>query len=187
MDGFIGQFTENGSLVKYTQFGSEGFDIPTSIIPDNEKHIYVGGTTSGNFASQQKGEGDCFLLKFNLNGDLLWKDQFGTNKHDGVKGLAFNSLISENILVSGILNLPPAHAFIRMYKKDGSLLWEKSMIEEGDNRDASGKDISIDNEGFIYHLGLTSSGLFGNLIGVCDFYLVKLKLDNDFSNRLNVR
>ncbi len=178
MDGFVGQFTENGLLTKYTQFGSEGFDIPTSILLDNYKNIYVGGTTSGNFASQQKGEGDCFLVKLNLKGDLLWKDQFGTNKHDGVKGLAFNQEISENILVSGILNLPPARAFIRMYKKDGSLMWEKSMIAEGDNRDASGKDISIDNKGYIYHLGLTSSSLYGNLIGVDDFYLVKLKLDN---------
>jgi hypothetical protein len=178
MDGFVGQFTEDGILTKCTQFGSEGFEIPTSILSDNEKNIYVGGSTSGNFASEQKGEGDCFLVKLNLRGDLLWKDQFGTNKHDGIKGLAFNAEISDNILVSGILNLPPAHAFIRMYKKDGSFLWEKSLIAEGDNRDASGKDISIDNKGYIYHLGLTSSSLYGNLIGVDDFYLVKLKLDN---------
>lgn len=180
MDGFVGQFTDNGSLIKYTQFGCEGFDIPTSILLDKEKNIYIGGTTSGNYASQQKGEGDCFLLKFSSKGDLLWKDQFGTDKHDGVKGLAINQEISDNILVSGLLNLPPAHAFIRMYKKDGALLWEKKLIEEGDNRDASGKDISIDNKGFIYHLGLTGSSLYGNQIGDNDFYLVKLKLDSTF-------
>jgi len=59
-------------------------------------------------------------------------------------------------------------------------LWEKSLVAESDNRDASGKDISIDNKGFIYHLGLTSSDLFGNLIGASDFYLVKLKIENAF-------
>ncbi len=183
MDGFTGQFTENGSLVKYTQFGSEGFDIPTSIILDNEKNIYVGGSTSGNLSGEQKGEGDCFVLKLSPTGELLWKDQFGTEKHDGVKGLFFNAAISENILVSGVQNLPPAHAFIRMYKKNGTMLWEESIIKQGDNRDASGKSVSIDNNGYIYHLGLTSSALFGKLIGVDDFYLVKLKPENTFLSR----
>ena len=183
MDGFTGQFTENGSLVKFTQFGSEGFDITTSIILDNEKNIYIGGSTSGNLSGEQKGEGDCFVLKFNPGGELLWKDQFGTEKHDGVKGLYFNDAISENILVSGVQNLPPAHAFIRMYKKDGTMLWEESIIQQGDNRDASGKSVSIGNNGYIYHLGLTSSGLFGKLIGVDDFYLVKLKPENTFLSR----
>lgn len=178
MDGFIGQFTDKGALVKYTQFGSEGFDIPTSIVLDHEKNIYIGGSTSGNLSGQQKGEGDCFVLKFKPTGELLWKDQFGTEKHDGVKGLYLNQEKSGNILVSGVQGLPPAHAFIRMYKNDGSLLWEKRIIQEGDNRDASGKSVSTDNKGYIYHLGLTSSGLFGKLIGVDDFYLVKLKPDN---------
>jgi hypothetical protein len=183
MDGFIGQFTANGSLVKYTQFGSEGFDITTSIILDNEKNIYIGGSTSGNLSGQQKGEGDCFVLKFDQTGEMLWKDQFGTEKHDGVKGLCFNAAVSGNILVSGVQNLPPAHAFIRMYKKDGTMLWEKGIIQQGDKRDASGKSVSIGKNGYIYHLGLTSSGLFGNLIGVDDFYLVKLKTDHTYLSR----
>ena len=178
MDGFIGKFTNSGVLIKITQFGSEGFDMATTILVDNDKSIYVGGTTSGDFSSQQSGEGDCFLSKFSPEGDILWSNQFGTPKHDGVKGLAFNPKSSENILVSGLLNLPPAQAFIRMYKKDGSLVWEKNLLTEGDAKDASGKDISLDNKGNIYQIGLTASGLFGSLIGVTDFYVIKLKADN---------
>jgi len=183
MDGFVGQFSEKGDLVKYTQFGSEGFDIPTGILLDNDKSIYVAGSTSGNLSGQQKGEGDCFLLKLKPTGEVSWKDQFGTEKHDGVKGLCFNPQIPGNILVSGVQNLPPAHAFIRMYRKDGTLLWEKSIIQQGDIRDASGKSVSMDNKGYIYHMGLTSSGLYGELIGVSDFYLVKFKPDNAKSSR----
>jgi len=76
-------------------------------------------------------------------------------------------------LVSGLLNLPPAHAFVKLFKKDGSLFWEQNVILEGDSRDASGKSVGFDNKGNIYHLGLTASNLFGPLIGVTDYYLVK--------------
>jgi hypothetical protein len=182
IDYFIGQFTNKDTTLKYIQFGSEGFDIPTSILLDDEKNIYIGGTTSGNFACPQMGEGDCFLTKISKEGTLIWNKQFGTEKHDGIKGLAFNPKISDHILVSGLQNLPPAHAFVRMYKKDGNLLWEKNLIANGSKDDASGKDVSIDNKGNICHLGLTASNLFGTLIGVTDFYLIKMKLDYSFTN-----
>lgn len=178
MDGFAGQFSEDLKPLKFTQFGSDGFDIPASILIDSDLNLYAGGTTSGNFADKQLGEGDCFLIKITNSGDVLWSKQFGTVNHDGIKSIAFNPEISENILVSGLFNLPPAHAFVRMYTRDGNLVWEKNFIPEGDSRDASGKDVSIDNSGNIYHLGLTQSNLFSNLIGVTDFYLVKMKLRN---------
>jgi hypothetical protein len=183
IDGFIGQFTTLGKPVKYTQFGSEGFDIAMNLILDDENNIYVGGSTSGDYAAKQKGEGDCFLLKLNYNGNLMWKKQFGTTNNDGVRGLYFDSKISDNILISGVMNLPPANGFIRMYKKDGNLIWERKIIPEGMKGDASGKDVSFDNKGNIYHLGLTGSNLFGSLIGEHDLYLLKLKVDSRYINK----
>ncbi len=177
MDIYTGIFSEKDMQIKFSQFGSEGFDVPTSILADDEKNIYVGGTTSGNFAGQQMGEGDCFLTKVTNEGTLVWNKQFGTDKHDGIKGMAFDPKNSDHILVSGLQNLPPAHAFVRMYKKDGNLLWEKNLIPDGSNKDASGKDVSIDNVGNIYHIGLTASDLFGTMKGVSDFYLIKMKLE----------
>ena len=75
------------------------------------------------------------------------------------------------MLVSGIMNLPPSNAFIRMYSKDGKMLWEKIFMG------SSGKSVSLDNKGNIYHVGLTGNNLFGNLIGQHNFYVVKLGLD----------
>lgn len=177
IDGFTGHFTDKGELVKYTQFGSEGFDIAMILQVDDEKNIYVGGTTSGNFGCQQIGEGDCFLLKISDKGDILWNNQFGTAKHDGVRGIDLKGEISANILISGLLNLPPAQAFIRMYKKDGELLWEKNSIATGNNGDTSGKDVHYDNKGNFYHVGLTGADLFGTSHGENDFYLVKFGID----------
>lgn len=41
----------------------------------------------------------------------------------------------------------------------------------------------MDNQGNIYHLGLTKANLFGSHIGEGDVYLVKLGLDKIFMNR----
>ena len=178
IDVFTGQFTDEGKLVKYTQFGTEDFEIPMAILVDKAKNIYVGGTTSGDLGCKQIGEGDCFLTKISPKGDILWTNQFGTAKHDGIRSIALNEKISDNILVSGLLNLPPAEAFIRMYQKDGSLVWEKNVFGEGKG-DASGKCVSIDDKGNIYHLGLTQSNLLGTLIGESDIYLVKYNLNRN--------
>ncbi|MFZ0282486.1 MAG: SBBP repeat-containing protein [Bacteroidales bacterium] len=180
IDGFTGHFTDRGDLIRYNQFGSEGFDIAMIINVDNEKNIYIGGTTTGNFGCQQIGEGDGFLLKISEKGDILWNNQFGTKNNDGVRSIDFNSKISDNILVSGILNLPPAQGFIRMYKKDGALLWERNFIGKGKNLATSGKDAGFDNKGNFYHMGLTGANLFGTLIGEVDVYLVKMGLDSSF-------
>jgi len=180
IDGFTGHFSGTGELIRYNQFGSEGFDIAMIINVDNEANIYVGGTTSGNFGCQQLGEGDAFLLKISEKGDILWNNQFGTKKNDGVRSIDYDSGISDNILVSGVLNLPPAQGFIRMFKNDGTLLWERNFIAEGKNLATSGKDAGFDNKGNFYHMGLTGANLFGPLLGESDVYLVKIELDKSF-------
>ncbi len=174
IDSFTGQFTENGELVKYNQFGSNGFDIAEVVRMDDENNIYVGGSTSGNFGASQAGEGDCFLLKLDEKGEIVWNNQFGTSKHDGLRSIFFNPTISDNMLVSGIMNLPPSNAFMRMYSKDGKMLWEKQFMG------CSGKSVTLDNQGNIYHVGLTANNLFGNLIGQHNYFVVKLGLDKQY-------
>jgi hypothetical protein len=182
IDSFAGEFTKDLTPVKLLQFGSEGFDIAMSIAVDKDKNIYVGGTTSGNFGCDQIGEGDCVLIKFDDKGKQLWNTQFGSKNNDGVRSICINNNISDNILVSGIFNLPPGQAFIRMYGKDGGLSWEQKFIAEGNNSGTSGKDVNLDTKGNIYHVGLSGANLFGTLIGEHDAYLVKLQLDTAFRN-----
>jgi hypothetical protein len=180
IDGFTGHFTDKLDLIRYNQFGSEGFDIAMIINVDKDRNIYIGGSTSGNFGCQQIGEGDAFLLKTSEKGDILWNNQFGTKNNDGVRSIDINPEISDNILISGILNLPPAQGFIRMYKKDDTMLWEKSFIAKGTNLGTSGKGAIFDNKGNFYHVGLTGANLFGTLIGEADVYLVKIRLDKSY-------
>lgn len=177
MDAFTGQFTLDGDPVKFNQFGSEGFDIAMEVKADKEKYLYVGGSTSGNLGCQQIGDGDCFLTKLDFSGQIKWTSQFGTAKHDGLRSILLNNKFPENIIVSGLQNLPPAQSFIRVYKKDGTLLLEKNMATACADCDASGKDISIDEDGNICLLGLTASNLFGQLAGKNDFFLIYEKMN----------
>src|ERR1035437_9851091 len=182
IDGFTGQFTDKGNLIRYNQFGTDGFDIALIIKADNEKNIYIGGTTTGNLGSQQIGDGDCFLMKATEKGEILWKNQFGTKNHDSVRGLTFNPKVSDDIIISGLINLPPGEAFIRMYKKDGGLLWEQKFAGLGQGTGTSGKDVTIDEKGNIYHMGLTGANLFGSSSGGPDVYIVKLRSDKSSLN-----
>lgn len=178
IDGFTGHFTDKLELIKYSQFGTDGFDIAMILNIDEENNIYVGGSTSGNFGVQQIGEGDAYLLKINEKGDILWNRQFGTTLNDGIRGIDINPNFPGNILVSGIMSLPPGQGFIRMYKKDGALSWEKSFTAVGKNGGTSGKTVLSDKEGKIYHVGLTGADMFGTSSGDKDIYVIKLEIDN---------
>jgi hypothetical protein len=177
IDGFTGQFTDKLEPVGFNQFGTNGFDIAMILSVDGQKNIYIGGTTSGNFGGQQRGEGDAFILKMSEKGEILWNNQFGTDKNDGVRGIALSPGATDNIIISGVKNLPPAEAFVRIYSNGGELLGETKFAAKGKNGDTSGKDVNVDSKGNIYHLGLTGANLFGSSYGEHDFYIVKFRFE----------
>jgi hypothetical protein len=174
IDGFISHLTANLEKTEYFQFGTAGFDIPLVLVSDMYNNIFVGGSTSGSFAGNQAGEGDCFLLNMDPKGSIIWKQQFGTDHHDGVRGIDLDES-SKTILVSGIMNLPPEKAFVRFYKTDGSMLWEKFILAPGTTDGTSGKDILFDHNGYFTHLGLSGKDVFGPVIGGHDAYILKGK------------
>lgn len=175
-DAFVIRASPDCKVLNSSQFGSEGFDIPMALNADISGNIYVGGSTSGNFGGPQTGEGDCFLVKADNKGTVLWIKQSGTPKNDGIRAIEINENISGNILVSGVLNLPPAQAFIRMYSKAGDVLWEKNLSRDIKNVDSSGKAVTMARDGSIYFSGLTRDSLFGPLAGESDYFLAKFKV-----------
>jgi hypothetical protein len=175
LDCFTAEFDTSGNPVQFNQFGTDGFDIAMNIIADREG-LFVCGSTSGSLDGDQKGEGDAFLVKLQKSGNVIWKSQFGTILHDGARSIAMNSNFPDLVLVSGVMHLPPARAFIRAYKKNGEFLWEKTISESDDKTNTSGKDVDIDPSGRITHIGLTSTPVFGPLIGVTDFYITRYLL-----------
>ena len=178
LDAFIGKFTNKGEQIKFFQFGTNGLDLASHIALDKEKNIYIAGTTIGDFGGKNQGEGDSFLSKISKDFEIIWTQQFGTDKWDGINGIALNEEVSENIIVSGCQNWPSCQSFIRMYKKDGSLLWVNNYAAISKNGGTCGKGVCIDDKGNIYHTGNTRGNLFKSIDKPegHDLFLLKLNL-----------
>jgi hypothetical protein len=176
MDCFTAEFDMSGNAIQFNQFGTDGFDIAMNMVAD-EQGLFVCGSTSGALAGDQKGEGDAFVVSLQKSGGMIWKSQFGTNLHDGARSIAMNSSFPDLVLISGVMHLPPAQAFIRAYKKNGEFQWEKAVSDLVDKTNTSGKDVDIDSSGRITHVGLTSAPVFGPLIGVTDFYITRFQTE----------
>jgi hypothetical protein len=160
LDAFIIKFTDQGEQIKLFQFGTNKFELASHIALDKEKNIYIGGSTGGDFNGKNLGEGDSFLSKLNKDFEMLWTQQFGTDKWDGINGIALDEKISGNIVVSGCQHWPSCESFIRMYSNDGRLLWVNNYTAGGKNGGTCGKGVCIDNRGNIYHSGNTGGNLF---------------------------
>jgi hypothetical protein len=176
-DAFVAKFNDKGEQVKLMQFGTDNYEGAHRILVDKEKNIYVGGSTAGDLAGKQQGKGDAFLTKLNANLDIIWTQQFGTPKWDGILGMTLNEKVSDNIIVSGCQNWPSCQSYIRMYKKDGTLVWVKQFVASAKNGGTCGKGVWLDNKGNIYHTGTTGANLFGTNQGDHDVFVVKQALD----------
>jgi hypothetical protein len=184
LEAFIGKFTDKGEQVKMFQSGTNGFVMPGHITVDKEQNIYVAGSTGGDLGGKNQGEGDSFLSKLNKNFELIWTQQFGTKKWDGINGIALNEQISGNIVISGCQNWPSCQSFIRIYSKDGKLLWANNYVAGGKNGGTCGKGVCIDNKGNIYHSGNTGGNLFKSIEKPegHDIFLIKLSMDLSQTN-----
>lgn len=184
-DAFFGKFDNKGEQIKVIQFGTDNYDGAGRIAIDKENNIYLGGSTGGDMAGKQLGEGDAYITRLSPSMDIMWIQQFGTTKWDGVLGLDINEEVSDNILVSGCQNWPTCQSYIRMYSKDGTLLWIKNFVASGKNGGTCGKGVCMDSEGNIYHTGLTGGNLFNTNLGEHDIFIVKQELDNPKSSLNN--
>ncbi len=178
-DIFVAMFNDKGKQMKSYQVGTDNFDIAMNISIDINQNIYLGGFTYGVYNSAQIGEGDALLIKMNQQGDIIWSDQFGTNKWDGINGMDFNESVSENIVVSGCQNFPECQSFCRVYSPEGKVMWKGNYIANGEGGGTCGKGICLNTKGFIYHLGGTGGNLFNTAMGKHDVYVVKLELDKE--------
>ena len=105
-DGFVAEFTPDGSLIFSTFLGGSSFDSASAIAVDTSGNSYITGTTSSvNFPTKNAynstygGSVDSFLTKFDSSGLLVFSTYFGGNNSDIASGIAVDS--SGNAYVTG--------------------------------------------------------------------------------------
>lgn len=174
-DLFWGIFTSDLKQVKLVQSGTNKGDYAGEIKTDLAGNIYVSGSTDGDMAIPQIGNTDAFLQKWSNKGELTWSRQFGTTNWDGIHSICV--IPDKGIIVSGCYDYPSCKSFVKMYDSQGTLLWDRNMIGQGEGGGTCGKDICMDNKGYLYHAGYTGASLFSGLKGMHDLFLIKLKID----------
>ena len=105
-DGLIAKYDTNGNRLWVKQFGSFGDDEISNLVLSEDDYLYVTGFTNGelvgdDLASESGNDYDAFAAKYDLEGNLVWMQQFGSSGTEQARSLVVDSLLGE-VYVTGI-------------------------------------------------------------------------------------
>jgi PKD repeat protein len=133
-DAYLRKLDSSGNEVWTRQFGTDRNDIATGVIADSTG-IYITGCVNGQLGATWQGGMDVFVRKYDLNGEELWTDQFGSPGM--VAGECAYGIASDgtDLYISGYTNgvlenqtsYGGSDGFIRKYTIDGTVLWTQQF------------------------------------------------------------
>ena len=148
------------------QAGTSSNDIVNDIGLDQSGNIYLTGYTQGSLSSTANNGGkDVFLIKYDINGSLVWKNQIGTSSNDEGSGLVLDN--DSNIIVTGSTysgldgnsHSGSSDLFLLKYNENGTKLWSQQL---GTNKIDYATDVDINSSGNSIIIGATNRGLDSN-------------------------
>jgi hypothetical protein len=174
-DSFLLKYNSSGDLVYARLISGSSTDYAGSIAIGKDACVYVVGWTQSDLNREgNHGSTDAFLLKYDSNGNLIYTKLIGGEYYDYATGVSVTS--DDCVYVIGVADkeVRPADSdsFLLKYDSDGNQI--STNIISGYSIDAA-FDLSIDNNGSIYVVGLTRSyqlNLEGNN-GGRDAFLIK--------------
>ena len=174
-DCFVQKWSQNGTLLWTTEFGTPGTDRCYGIIV-NKSGVFIAGRTDNVFAGKTSiGLLDAFVTQFDSNGNMIWLNQFGTTEPDRGWGIAGDST---GVYVTGRFGAsfdgqPYAgddDSYMAKFDTSGSLIWANEFGTPTFDR---GNGAATDSTG-VYGIGLTEGALPGNVnMGSDDCYIGK--------------
>jgi hypothetical protein len=182
--GFVNAFVlrldpSGSSLIFSTYIGGSNDDRGFAIALDSQGSVYLAGaessvdfpTSNGAFQTQNRGGLDCFVVKFDSQGNGIFSTLIGGGSDDEAFAIAVdpfgNSYITGQTLSD---SYPQANAsfqhsrhgdldaFVTEITADGSGL-VYSTFAGGGSADV-GEGIAVDSSGYAYVVGITSSSDF---------------------------
>lgn len=195
--------------------GAVSNDYSNAVCTDLDGNVYITGTfqgstiTFGSYVLQNSSEGflDFFIVKYDVQGNVIWAVSDGGTKDDYAYGICVDP--AGNVFITGYFNSPSLDigpstlvnistsvnapdVFVAKYDPDGTSVWGKSG-DAGPTQDyARAYGIGSDASGNIYitgHYGYGSVSFDGNTLqgyGGLDMFLVKYDTDGDvlWANRM---
>ena len=134
-DFWVLKITSNGSLLWERSFGGSEIDEARAITATNDGNfIIVGDTRSADKdVSNNNGAADVWILKMNLDGNLIWERTIGGSSFDVARSVARaqdNGFIisgSSRSLNEGFTNQGQNDALLLKIDSEGNLLWKQTV------------------------------------------------------------
>ncbi|PKB64978.1 MAG: hypothetical protein BZY80_01300 [SAR202 cluster bacterium Io17-Chloro-G2] len=178
---FLRKFSSDGTELWARQFGAPGRAWATGVAVDPAGNSYVVGQTEEALPGQTSfGSKDAFIRSYDPNGNERWTRQFGAGGGDFAAAVAADGL--GNIFVAGssggeITLIGQGHQvtirpFVRKYRPDGTLVWERRPHIFGFARFLAA---AVDSQGGLYVAGWVSGSLSGQTqAGGTDAFVTKI-------------
>lgn len=191
-DYWIVKLNSEGDTLWTKCYGGSGHDIAQAITETTDNMLVVAGITTSNDGdvSGHQGMGyDYWIIKLNMDGDIIWKKCYGGNDGDYANSIqqttdggyiVAGSTTSNDGDVSG--NHGGFDYWILKLDSDGDTLWTKCYGGSGD--DLANSIQQTTDSGFIVAGRTTSSDgdVWGSDIindSIYDYWILKLNSDGD--------
>ncbi|MDP4268131.1 MAG: SBBP repeat-containing protein, partial [Bacteroidota bacterium] len=194
-DFFIAKYDSIGNLLWAKSGGSANNDEEgIAVQSDLSGNCYITGYFQGklNYGTDSiisKGDKDIFVMKLDVNGNMIWLKQIGGSLEDNVSGLAIDN--TGNIYLTGYFrstilyfgSTPLSNfgtnfndVFIACYKPNGNLSWTK---DAGGPSDEISNAIAVDLYDNVYITGIfydadaNFDGIKPKYYGQSDIFIAK--------------
>lgn len=171
---------ETVALMTGVAIGTPGEDTAGGVAIDGVGNVYLALAAEGSVNGQEHlGEKDVVLVKFGLDGETLWTQQFGTVSTERAYGIALD--IEGSVYITGYTrgDMDGNHAgnetddaFVARFSSDGELDW---VVQFGDPVQADRSyGLAIGANGAVYVTGYTKGELEGPNAGDKDVFVARL-------------
>lgn len=161
------------------QLGTSEDDSLISVTTDYEDNVLILGITNGQIADNHEGKQDIFFIKYNTEGDELYRRQFGSAQDDGAGRICCDN--EGNIFIAGETagnlvneNAGQKDAFIAKFTKEGDLLW---ICQFGTDKSDNADDLLIADDKSIYVTGGTFGQLGDSKFGSRDGFVTRISAE----------
>lgn len=154
------------------QLGTDGHDFSGGVSVDQVGNLFFAMNVSGPFAGDYGGGYDVVVGKYDLDGNLKWAHQYGTDSSESASSIVVdnqgNAYVAGDLSVS-LTGLPlddEMYGFVAKFDSKGDILWEGRLAARPD-------DVATDGLGNTYAVGSTGLSLGAPNAGRQDVFVCK--------------